>query len=125
MPLDKLHNNKILIITFTEKHLDSFISDEIKTHVKEIIAKYHKDFRIKQIILSFKMVKVIDSSGIGVILSVWKYCALKKISAQVCITNCSEYIEKVLKLCKLDRIIHIYTSEEEAIKQSGTEEFVY
>ena len=116
MPLDKLHDNKILIITFTEKHLDSFISDELKTRVKETVAKYHKDFHLEQIILSFKLVKVIDSSGIGMILSLWKYCVLKNINAQLCISDSSENIKRVLKLCKLDRIIHLYATEEEAIE---------
>ena len=69
---------------------------------------------IKKVILDFKEVTFMDSSGIGVVIG-----RLKKIQnrdGKVCITNVNKRVDKVFTLSGLYKIITVYRDINEAVE---------
>jgi len=61
------------------------------------------DEKPDRLILDFREVRLMDSSGIGLILG--RYKKLKKTGAELCVSNLNSHIDKVFRLAGLYQII--------------------
>ena len=63
---------------------------------------------IKKVIMDFKEVTFMDSSGIGVVIGRLK--KVKNRDGKVCIANINKRVDKVFKLSGLYKIINVYNN---------------
>ncbi len=84
---------------------------------KEFLKPHVESDEIKGIVINFEKVNFIDSSGIGLIVSVFK--TMQERSGSFAITNLSKKNEEIFTITRLNKILNIYPTEEEAISASG------
>ena len=68
---------------------------------------------IKKVVMDFKEVTFMDSSGIGVVIGRLK--KVKNRDGKVCITNINKRVDKVFTLSGLYKIITVYNNVNEAL----------
>ncbi|MFW6007332.1 MAG: STAS domain-containing protein [Halanaerobiales bacterium] len=89
-------------------------SNKIKERTKEIL----EENEINKLIIDLKSVPYLDSSGVGVIISLFKY--LRERKGKLAITNLQPKVKRVCELTKLNEIINIFESNEKAVKELST-----
>lgn len=72
-----------------------------------------EDSELKGIVLNGKGINTIDSNGVGVIVNAFKMCKLNQKGFSLCCL--SQQNTEVFNLLALDRLITLYTTEQEAI----------
>ena len=83
--------------------------NEAKTFLKPHI----ENPEVKAIVINFEKVNFIDSSGIGLIVSIFK--TMQEKSGQFAITNLSAKNEEIFSITRLNKILSIYPGESEAL----------
>lgn len=68
---------------------------------------------IKKVVINMSNVKYMNSSGIGVLITI--YTKLKNRSGEAVVCNVADAIMKLLVMTKLDAVIKIFPTETEAI----------
>ena len=99
-------NDKLIVAL----ELDHHSAEEVRVKIDDRIERDN----IKKVILDFKEVTFMDSSGIGVVIG-----RLKKIQnrdGKVCITNVNKRVDKVFTLSGLYKIITVYRDINEAVE---------
>lgn len=81
--------------------------------VKSYIKPFLNDETVKGIVVNFENVNFIDSSGIGLIVSAFK--TLQQRDAKLALCLLSKKNQEIFSMTRLDKILNIYSSEEEAI----------
>ncbi|MDY6820344.1 MAG: STAS domain-containing protein [Deferribacterota bacterium] len=99
---------KGVVIIYPPSRLDASVSNELK----EIIANYISR-NIYKLIIDFKNTKLIDSSGLGAIVSKISVCRTHNGDVRLC--NISDNIKEVLSITHLDKILKIYNSQTECL----------
>ena len=84
-------------------------SSELKEKVKEA-ANEHQQYHL---IVDLSQVDFIDSSGLGVLIAWFKH--VNEAQGKVIYTNVTEYVYKIIRLAKLDKIFTITDSVNDAI----------
>ena len=97
-----------LLINFGE---ESYL-DGVEINTKEMLDRIERD-NIKKVIMDFKEVTFMDSSGIGVVIGRLK--KIKNRDGKVCITNVNKRVDKVFTLSGLYKIITVYNDVNEAL----------
>ena len=69
---------------------------------------------VKGLVINFDKVNFIDSSGIGLIVSIFKTMQQKE--GQFALTNLSKKNEEIFSITRLNKILDIYESEQEAMQ---------
>jgi anti-anti-sigma factor len=69
---------------------------------------------IKGLLINFGQVNFIDSSGIGLIVSIFK--TLQQREAKFGLANLSKKNEEIFTITRLNKILDIYPSEAEGLK---------
>jgi len=69
---------------------------------------------VKGLVIDFGKVNFIDSSGIGLIVSIFKTMQQKE--GQFALTNLSKKNEEIFSITRLNKILDIYGSTGEAVK---------
>jgi len=96
-----------VIFRVYEDILVASIKGEVDHHsaapLRNAIDKSMKAFECRDLVLDFSGVEFMDSSGIGVALG--RYKKLKKTGGRVCISGCTDYIQKVLSMADVFSII--------------------
>ena len=87
--------------------------NEAKTFLKSHI----EDEGIKGIVINFEKVNFIDSSGIGLIVSIFK--TMQERNAGFAITNLSKKNEEIFTITRLNKILNIFPGESEALASFG------
>jgi stage II sporulation protein AA (anti-sigma F factor antagonist) len=94
------------------------VTGELDMHTapvfKEKVTKTMDKQNLDNLILDFKMISFIDSSGLGAILG--RYRSLKKKGGQIALVHLKPQIRKIFSLAGLLKIMDLYGSEKEAIK---------
>lgn len=92
-----MENNKTISISknFTIEEVAKF-----RTNMNRLIENGEKDF-----ILDFHQCDFIDSTGLGVIVAVYKKCVEK--NGSIKLTGLNEQVAKLFKLTRLDRVFEI------------------
>lgn len=113
-----------VIFNVTEGILVAAVKGEIDHHtaapLRNDIDRTMKELGCRHLILDLEGVGFMDSSGIGVALG--RYKKLTKSGGQLCISGCSEYIDRVLDMAGVFSIIHKAKDVEEAVAVMGGEE---
>ena len=100
--------NGILIVTLIGE-LDHHSAEEVRVKIDDRIERDN----IKKVIMDFKEVTFMDSSGIGVVIGRLK--KVKNRDGKVCITNINKRVDKVFTLSGLYKIITVYNDVNEAL----------
>jgi len=100
-------------LNLQEDKLTIFLSGEIDHHSAKGI-RQQADSEIirthpKEIVLNFKAVTFMDSSGIGLIMG--RYKLASSYGASVLIEDASSYLRRVMRLAGLDSIVTITQSD--------------
>ncbi len=103
------NSDGIRIISFEREHLDALNSEKTKKLLLENI----KDS--DRIILNLEKIAFIDSSGLGVILTVFRN--VKEKSGNMVICSVKESVKVLFKLVRLSHMIKIFDTEEEALSK--------
>ncbi|OFI04946.1 anti-sigma F factor antagonist [Clostridium acetireducens DSM 10703] len=90
--------------------LDHHSAEEVRIKIDD---RLQRDL-INKLIMDFSKVTFMDSSGIGVVIGRYKKLLLK--NGVVCITNVKESVKRVFELSGMFKIIPLYNSVEEALK---------
>ena len=72
---------------------------------KEIIKEKIKEEKAKRVLLDMKKVPFMDSSGLGMLISLYKF--VNENEGEIVYTGLSDYILKILSFAKLDKIFTI------------------
>ncbi len=80
-------------------------SDKTKNEIKNIINEVVKEDNIESVAIDLKDVEFIDSTGIGVFISIYKFVGEKKL--QMKLLRPQEIVEKVITITKINNIIAI------------------
>lgn len=87
---------------------------EDTTKLKEHVEQYIEDSSVEGIIINCDSVKFIDSSGLGLIVSIFK--TLKKMDKKFALTALSDRTMEIFTLTKLDNILTIAKDNESALE---------
>lgn len=90
--------------------LDHHASEEAR---KKIDEKYYKSNSLN-IVLDLRELNFMDSSGIGLIMGRYRNCSNRK--GSVSIVSTSPYINKMIRMSGLLKLVNVYETMEEAIK---------
>ncbi len=78
------------------------------SHIRESVDIEIKSGGIRQLIFDFTKLEFMDSSGIGVLMG--RYRLMHAFGGSVTVCGASDYIEKILRLSGLEKIINIEKS---------------
>lgn len=81
--------------------------------IREEIDSYIEKHRIKKILINFKNVTFMDSSGIGMIIG--RYKKLQKLGGKIGVVNLSPKIKSIFQMSGLFNLVSCFSSEKEAI----------
>ncbi len=101
---------KNYLIVKLKGELDHHTSEDVR---KKIDQQYYNN-NLMNIILDLRGLSFMDSSGIGLIIGRYRNCKERK--GRVFIVSTNPYIDRILKMSGLLKIINIYSSIDEAIK---------
>lgn len=97
MPVEIKQENSILT-AFLTGDIDHHTAKELR----ETIDKAVEGALPTLLILDFKDVTFMDSSGIGLVMG--RYKLMKSLDGEIKVSNASSHIKKVMKLAGLDRL---------------------
>jgi anti-anti-sigma factor len=80
---------------------------------KEYLRPLLEDQKTKGLLINFGQVNFIDSSGIGLIVSIFK--TLQQREAKFGLSNLSKKNEEIFTITRLNKILDIYPSEAEGL----------
>ncbi len=101
---------KNYLIVKLKGELDHHTSEDLR---KKIDQQYYKN-NLLNIVLDLRGLSFMDSSGIGLIMGRYKNCMERKGKVYVISTN--PYIDRILKMSGLLKIVNTYSSIDEAIR---------
>jgi len=108
MKVDVRHAGDVIIVDL-EGRLVMGVGDELlRDVVNELVAE---DW--KKILLNLRRVTIIDSSGIGEVVSGWKLA--RRFGASVKLLRPAPQVERTLKLTQLLPLLEVYDDETEAV----------
>ncbi len=94
----KIEVNDSVITAFLEGEIDHHSASVIRYEIDAAVEKVNPEV----LILDFKDVTFMDSSGIGLVMG--RYKIMKPIGGELHVSNTSPHIYKVMKLAGLDRL---------------------
>lgn len=86
---------------------------EKSNQLKEQAKKMLNDREITRLIVDLSRVSFIDSSGVGMLISLFKN--IRERGGRMVLTSSSENVNKVLDLTRLDQIMEVYDNIEGAV----------
>lgn len=107
LKFDKKDNR---LVVYLMGELDHHSAEEVRVKIDDRIDRDN----IKSLIMNFRDVTFMDSSGIGVVIGRFKKVQTR--GGNVCIIDVNHRVDKVFKLSGLYKIINSYDSIEEAIR---------
>ncbi len=115
----KKWNGGDILYLSVEKHKNNLVvqfKGELDHHTtenaREKIDQQYFDQKIKNIILDLRGLTFMDSSGIGLIMGRYRNCVDKK--GMVAIVSDNAYVDKMLRMSGLLKIINVYPTIEAA-----------
>ncbi|MBM7555264.1 STAS domain-containing protein [Halanaerobacter jeridensis] len=104
---EKITSNLIVRINGNfDLHTAEYFKKQISSYLKK---------EINNLILDLQSIDVIDSSGIGAILSIYK--KIKKRGGKIVIININPTLKRIFELSGLLNIIKVYSSQREALEK--------
>lgn len=101
-------DNKLVIDLIGE--LDHHYADSVRNKIDDRIDRDD----INKVILNFKDVTFMDSSGVGVVVG--RYKNLKSKNGELCIADVRDSVNKVFEIAGIFKVINYYDNVLEALK---------
>ena len=111
MRFDVNKNGSAIILTLKERKLDSSVSPELKAEFLILCKPKVTD----KLIVDMSSVDSCDSSGLSALLIADR--TMREHGGQVRLIHVHKKVMGILKISQLDRVFHIYTSLDEALKE--------
>ena len=83
--------------------------------VKSYLKPFLNDSTVKGLIINFEQINFIDSSGIGLIVSIFK--TLQQRGAKLALCKLSKKNQEIFNMTRLDKILTIHDTEETALSK--------
>ena len=109
--LEIKYENEIAFLEF-EGEITFENSNQLKEEAKQQLSKRET---LESLIFDLSQVPYVDSSGVGVIFSLFKYMRLK--DGSLTIVNPNKKIKRVFEVTKMTDIIPVYETTEEALNE--------
>ena len=90
------------------------VTDQLKNEIKNVI----DDHKITTLIVDLSQVDFIDSTGVGMLISLYKY--LSERSGALSVVSNQPRVNKVIEITKLNLILPCLKSLDEALEQMNT-----
>ena len=101
-----------------DQHLIVKLSGELDHHASENLRKKidqaYSSNRVSNIVLDLRKLNFMDSSGIGLIMGRYKMC--KENKGNLSIVSTRPYVNRILKMSGIYKIINVFSTVDEAIK---------
>jgi len=104
----QLRGNTLIVNVSGE--LDHHYSEYFREKVEEKLLESN----VKNLVLDFKGLTFMDSSGIGVIIG--RYKNISKLGGKLLIANVKSNIERIFEISGLNKIVPVYKNLEDALK---------
>ncbi len=102
----KLVHEDERLIAYLSGEIDHHTSRQMRCEIDDCITRTSP----KIVELNFKDVTFMDSSGIGLIMG--RYKLATSLGAEICVTQASSYLKRVMKLAGIDSIVSLGESKE-------------
>jgi anti-sigma B factor antagonist len=113
MRFDERQEQEAMVIRPLENRLDSYVAEEFKVHMKNIVHNGHL-----QIVLDLSEVEFVDSSGLGAIIATMM--ALRP-QGQLMVCNAKDSVHALFRLTRMDRVIPVKNDADEALRAMSNE----
>lgn len=80
-------------------------SDKTKNEIKSLINEVAKENNVESVAIDLKDVEFIDSTGIGVFISIYKFVGERKLHMKL--LRPQEIVEKIITITKINNIIAV------------------
>lgn len=107
MLIDLIKEGNVLVVRVKENRLDARVAIDFRDSLKPSI-----DEGVKKMVINLDETDFVDSSGLGVIISILKSMGVE---GDVAVCNVNGPVSQMFKLTRMDKVIAAYPSEEEAI----------
>lgn len=94
----KFQNNNDIVLASICGEIDHHNAKNIREEIDQIIDRSQP----KKLVLDFKEVGFMDSSGIGLVMG--RYKNMKQINGELCVINISNQMKRIMLLGGLDRL---------------------
>ncbi len=101
--------NNFLVIELDNARIEATNSNIIKESINEI-----KLLEDKNVILNLNNIEFMDSSGIAVVISLYKKLVSNSKELRIC--NLNDFLKELFDITKLNQIMKIYDSLDDALK---------
>lgn len=108
MKVEHVQKGKVLLVTPNESRLDAGVAQSFKSKMSELVEAGHAD-----IVIDLSKVTLIDSSGLGVLVSIMKKIGEK---GEIRLCGLRDNIKSLFQLTRLDKVFAIYHSQAEAVE---------
>jgi stage II sporulation protein AA (anti-sigma F factor antagonist) len=105
----KFEKNEDKLVVTLAGELDHHSAEEARVKIDDRIDRDN----IKKVILNFKGVTFMDSSGIGVVIG--RYKKMKNRDGKLCVTEINRTVDKVFEISGMYKIIKVYNNLDEAV----------
>jgi stage II sporulation protein AA (anti-sigma F factor antagonist) len=105
----KFEKNEDKLIVALAGELDHHSAEEARVKIDDRIDRDN----IKKVILNFKGVTFMDSSGIGVVIG--RYKKMKNRDGKLCVAEINRTVDKVFEISGMYKIIEVYNNLDEAV----------
>lgn len=85
---------------------------------KSYLKPHMENSEVKSILINFDKVNFIDSSGIGLIVSIFK--TMQQRNGKFGLSNLSKKNEEIFSITRLNKILSIFATEKEALQTMGS-----
>ncbi|NLL30959.1 MAG: anti-sigma F factor antagonist [Clostridiales bacterium] len=106
----KFDKNEDKLIVTLMGELDHHSAEEVRVKIDDRIDRDN----IKKVILNFKGVTFMDSSGIGVVIG--RYKKMQNRDGKLCVAEINKSVGKVFEISGIYKIINIHNSLDEAVE---------
>jgi len=108
-----LEKDKVAILSFNDRSLNFYVTDALKENLKELINE-RIDEGYKHFLLNMENVKIIDSCGVGLVISANNLTASRQ--AKLYLTNIKPFIIKIFDIMRISKHLNLFESEDEALQ---------
>ena len=107
MKLDHKREKAAVVVRPRERAINAAVVLDFKNQMIKLVEEGNADF-----VINLTDVEVIDSSGLGALVSVMKRVGK---NGEIKLSNARENIRSLFELTRLDKVFHFYHSEEDAV----------
>ena len=104
---------EITLLTPAGERLDAIVAKEFKNHVAAVLDPASK------VVIDMSRLRFVDSTGLGAIISFLKQS--KEAGGDLKLCGISPSIRKLIELVRVDKIVEIFETKEEAVRSFRVE----